>query len=81
MFTDESLLRAHPPTVVKIPDGHFRSLLVENLLEDIAYLYSVRAQNKSGLGAPREATMKIEHIGSRPPSGNYQRVSTTIVLQ
>ena len=67
--TDDRLLQQHPPVVVKIPDGHFRSLLVENLLQDTAYLYSVRALNKSGLGTAREATMKIEHVGSRPPSG------------
>lgn len=68
---DEEAARNQPPVVVNIPDGHFRSILIENLLEDTTYFYEVKARNKSGLGAPRQATMTIEHVGSRPPSGSF----------
>ena len=59
-----------PPTVVKIPNGNYRSLLVENLMENTTYLYSVRAENESGYGPWQLAKMRIDHqIGTRPPSG------------
>lgn len=58
-----------PPTVVKIPNGSYRSLLVEGLIENTQYLYSVRAENEAGYGPWQQAKMKIDHqIGTRPPS-------------
>jgi len=61
-----------PPTVVKIPNGNYRSLLVENLMENTTYLYSVRAENESGYGPWQLAKMRIDHqIGTRPPSAIF----------
>lgn len=58
-----------PPTVVKIPNGSYRSLMVDGLIENTTYLYSVRAENASGYGEWQRAKMRIDHkIGTRPPS-------------
>jgi len=57
------------PTVVKIPNGSYRSLLVEGLIENTTYLYSVRAENEAGYGPWQMAKMTIDHkIGTRPTS-------------
>lgn len=59
--------------MVRIPDGHYRSLLVEDLMENQTYTYRVRALNKWGCGEFRVADMKIENMGSRPPSGENKK--------
>merc|ERR1719334_2581280 len=87
---DTSLLEAHPPVNVKIPNGAIRSLLVENILEDTTYLYAVRAENQHGWGPWQQARMKIEVTqGSdgRPGSmifldeDNMQQINTEVELE
>jgi hypothetical protein len=59
------------PVVVPLPGPDHRSLLVENLIENMEYRYTVRAENKWGLGDMRTARMWIKPMhgkGSRPPS-------------
>merc|ERR1719376_698766 len=52
-----------------IPNGSYRSLLVEGLIENTTYLYSVRAENQAGYGPWQQAKMLIDHkVGTRPPS-------------
>merc|ERR1712183_606668 len=47
----------------------YRSLLVESLIENTTYLYSVRAENQAGYGPWQQAKMLIDHkVGTRPPS-------------
>nr|XP_039274738.1 uncharacterized protein LOC120348632 isoform X3 [Styela clava] len=70
-----------PPVLVRIPDGHYRSLLVEDLRENEPYKYSVRAKNQWGYGEFRHADMKIEHVGTRPPSALFLDANDTTYIQ
>jgi len=59
------------PVMVPLPGPDHRSLLVENLIENTEYRYTVRAENRWGLGEMRTARMWIKPMqgkGSRPPS-------------
>lgn len=85
---DTSLLEAHPPVNVKIPNGAIRSLLVENILEDTTYLYAVRAENQHGWGPWQQARMKIEVTGGERPGSmifldedNMQQLNTEVELE
>jgi len=60
-----------PPMIVPLPGPDHRSLFVENLVENTEYRYTVRAENRWGLGEMRTARMWIKPMagrGSRPPS-------------
>jgi hypothetical protein len=57
--------------IVPLPGPDHRSLFVENLVENTEYRYTVRAENRWGLGEMRTARMWIKPMagrGSRPPS-------------